>query len=237
MTSIVTVSPARNIYEQVKWKCQVYVSLFTTIIIVQSLFGFLAMNGAGSLGMNRGFVEYQESYFSLDSTYIISVIVLFILGWMLANSKMIHQNYSVVNSATTDTIANFILIALLSAFTMFASLCVVYIIMLIQIMTENFQQFYIEKTVDIGMLVVFYMMISLASSIGYLLKTIFDYSKILFIGMIVLLIVVVNLASGNFLPMIFGASMLAISIRTIIYVLVIWCIILLIQRRKEVNRL
>lgn len=236
MTSIVTVSSKRNIFEQVKWKCQVYVSLFTTIIIVQGLFGFISMNGTSGLGMHRGFIEYRESYFSLDATFMISIFVLFILGWMLANSKMTHQNYSVVNNATTDTISNFIMLILLSAFTLFASLSVVYIIMLLQTMTESFSQFYLDRTADIGMLVVFTLFLLMASSIGYLLKTMFDYSKILFIGVLVLAIVVINILSETFLPLIFGASMFSISVRSIFYVLLIWGITLFIRRHSEVKR-
>ena len=55
MTSIVTVSPMRNIYEQVKWKCKAYSSMFSTVLIVYILMGLLSGGMSGSLGTGTSY--------------------------------------------------------------------------------------------------------------------------------------------------------------------------------------
>ena len=70
MTSIVTVSPTRNIYEQVKWKCKAYSSMFSTVLIVYVLMALLTGGMGGSIGRGRGFVNYKEQFYSLDGFFI-----------------------------------------------------------------------------------------------------------------------------------------------------------------------
>lgn len=236
MISIAKVNPTKLLVEQVKWKCKVYSSMFSTVIIVNIIFGLLFFNGTGSMGMTSSFVEYRETSYTMDVHFIYSIIVLFIVGWMFANKRMLNQNFSIVNTIINDTYSSFAFLALLSLFSVVSALSTMYILTFVKAIFLSGDLPLVYYGIDAGNVLLFFAVLLLASSLGYFARTTFDYSKVLFIMIIVFFIVVANIIELDFFYFFFGVSTGVIVIRSLIYSILCWCLTWLIKRRCEVIR-
>lgn len=236
MTSIVTVSPIRNIYEQVKWKCKAYSSMFSTVLIVYILLGLLTGGMSGSLGTGTSFVDYEERFYSLDGFFIYTIILMLILGWMLASKQLSRQNYSIVTTNLTEVVSTGIFLIVLCIFTLAAAISTLIISVLISLLSTGEQHIYYETTISLTAIIGFIVCTLLSASIGYFLHAIFDFSKIAFLILAAGIFLLIRKYTYDTWQFVFGDGTMQIIGRSTVYVIVIWLLITLIRQKREVTR-
>lgn len=237
MTSIVTVSPMRNIYEQVKWKCRAYSSLFSTVLIVYILLGLLTGGLSGSLGRGTSFVNNEERFYSLDGSFIYSIILMLILGWMLASKRLSRDNFSIVTTNLTEVISTGLFLVILCIFTLAAAISTLSISVLINLLRTGDQQYlYYDTNISVSAIIGFIVCTLLAASIGYFLHAMFDFSKFAFIILAVGFFLLVRQYTFNTWQFVFGDGALQIIGRSAIYIVIVWLLIALIRQQREVTR-
>lgn len=237
MTSIVKVSTARNILEQVKWKCKAYSSAFSTVLIVHILLSLLGGGGGGSKGYGRGFVQYQEQFYSLDSLFIFSIISCLIIGWIFASKQLSFDNYSIVTTGRTETISTFLVLCVLSLFTLISALSTLSISVFLEMFIMDKVFIFQSNMMSGASIVTFFLATLLAGTIGYFLHQLFDFSK----GLLTLLVIVFVLFVRQFLPefwnVVLGNDVVTVTWRLLLYIVVLWAIAFWNNQRKEVIRL
>lgn len=236
MTSIVTVSPARNIYEQVTWKCKAYSSMFSTVLIVYILLTLLSGGGSGSLGMGRNFISYREQYYTLDALFMFTVIMMLIFGWMLASKSISRDNFSVVTTSYTEAISSALFLVVLSIFTLVAAISTLWISVCIDILRTGDPFIFHSMEYSLLTFISFTVCSLLAASIGYFTHAVFDFSKIVFAVLSAGLFLLVRQYTIELWGIIFGGSAEQIIGRSAIYIVVLWLLIFLIRQRREVTR-
>ncbi|MEK5183574.1 silver transporter [Solibacillus sp. FSL W7-1324] len=236
MTSIVTVSPMRNIYEQVKWKCKAYSSLFSTVLIVYIFMGLLSGGMSGSLGTGTSFVNYEERFYSLDGFFIYTIILMLILGWMLASKQLTRQNYSIVTTNLTEVASTGIFLIVLCIFTLAAAISTLIISVFINLLSTGEQNIYYDSTISFTAIIGFIVCTLLAASIGYFLHAMFDFSKIAFIVLAAGIFLLIRQYTYDIWQFVFGDGAMQIIGRSTVYVIVIWLLIALIRQKREVTR-
>lgn len=236
MTSIVTVSPIRNIYEQVKWKCKAYSSMFSTVLIVYILLGLLTGGMSGSLGTGTSFVDYEERFYSLDGFFIYTIILMLILGWILASKQLSRQNYSIVTTNLTEVVSTGIFLIVLCIFTLAAAISTLIISVLISLLSTGEQHIYYETTISLTAIIGFIVCTLLSASIGYFLHAIFDFSKIAFLILAAGIFLLIRKYTYDTWQFVFGDGTMQIIGRSTVYVIVIWLLITLIRQKREVTR-
>lgn len=236
MISIVTVSPARNIYEQVKWKCKAYSSMFSTVLIVYVLLALLTGGMGGSIGRGRGFVNYKEQFYSLDGFFIYTVVMMLILGWMLASKSLSAENFSIVTTNRTEVISTALFLVVLCLFTLVAAVSTLCISVIINILRTGDLFMFYSSQFSVGTFIGFVVCSLLAASIGYFVHAIFDFSKIVFALLCVGFFIVVRQYTINLWGIIFGGDSLSIIGRSALYIVALWLLILFIRQRREVTR-
>lgn len=237
MTFIVKVSPIKNIFEQVKWKCKVYSSMFSTVLIVHILFSLLMFsNGAGNIKRGGTFIEYDERFYSLDILFIISIMTLFILGWSVANKSLSNANFSIISTNYTEAISSLLLIIILSIFTVASALSSLYIFFFIKLLMTNETMVIVNAWPNLPSLIIFVLGIILAGSVSYLAKSLFDFSKIVFVMVIVAVILLVSMQITSVFPFLFGVGWFSIILRCLLFIGVTWGLTIFVRQRKEVIR-
>ena len=236
MTSIVTVSPVRNIYEQVKWKCKAYSSMFSTVLIVYVLLSLLTGGMSGSMGRGGSFFNYQEQFYSMDSFFIFTVMMMLILGWMIASKSLSDENYSIVTTNRTEVISTALFLVVLCLFTLVAAVSTLCITVVIDILRTGDLFMFHSTQFSLMTFIGFVICILLAASIGYFIHAVFDFSKIVFALLCVGFFIVVRQYTIDLWGMIFGGDSLSIIGRSALYIVVLWLLILFIRQRREVTR-
>lgn len=236
MTSIVTVSPTRNIYEQVKWKCKAYSSMFSTVLIVYVLMALLTGGMGGSIGRGRGFVNYKEQFYSLDGFFIYTVVMMLILGWMLASKSLSAENFSIVTTNRTEVISTALFLVVLCLFTLVAAVSTLCISVLIDILQTGDLFMFHSSQFSFVTFIGFVVCILLAASLGYFIHAVFDFSKIVFALLCVGFFLVVRQYTIDLWGIIFGGDTLSIIGRSALYIVALWLLILFIRQRREVTR-
>ncbi|WP_342574600.1 silver transporter [Solibacillus sp. FSL K6-1781] len=236
MTSIVTVSPMRNIYEQVKWKCKAYSSMFSTVLIVYILMGLLSGGMSGSLGTGTSFVNYEEQFYSLDGFFIYTIMLMLILGWMLASKQLSRQNYSIVTTNLTEVVSTGIFLIVLCVFTLAAAVSTLTISVLINLLSTGDQSLYYDSNISFIAIIGFIVCTLLAASVGYFLHAVFNFSKIAFIILAVGMFLLIRQYTFDTWQFVFGNGTMQIIGRSAVYVVILWLLIALIRRKREVTR-
>ena len=236
MTSIVTPSPVRNIYEQVKWKCKAYSSMFSTVLILYIILALLTGGGSGSLGMGRSFVSYREQYYTLDGLFIFTVLTMLVFGWMLASKSISRDNFSIVTTNYTEAVSTALFLVVLSLFTLVAAISTSWISVLIDILRTG--DLFIFHNMEYSFLtfISFTVSMFLAASIGYFTHAVFNFSKIVFALLCAGLFLLIRQYTIELWGIIFGGSAGQLIGRSAIYLVVLWLLILLIRQRREVTR-
>ena len=236
MTSIVTVSPARNIYEQVKWKCKAYSSMFSTVLIVYILLTLLSDGRSGTLGMGRNFVSYKEQYYTLDALFMFTVITMLIFGWMLASKSISRDNFSIVTTNYTEAISSALFLVVLCIFTLIAAISTLWISIFLDILRTG--DLFIFHSMEYSLLtfISFTVCSLLAASIGYFIHAVFDFSKIVFALLCAGMFLLIRQYTIELWGIIFGGSAGQLIGRSAIYIVGLWLLILLIRQRREVTR-
>lgn len=236
MTSIVTVRPARNIYEQVKWKCKAYSSMFSTVLIVYILLALLSGGGSGSLGMGRNFVSYKEQYYTLDALFMFTVITMLIFGWMLASKSISRDNFSIVTTNYTEAISTALFLVVLCIFTLVAAISTLWISVMVDILRTG--DLFIFHSMEYAMLtfISFTVCTLLAASIGYFIHAVFDFSKIVFALLCAGMFLLIRQYTIELWEILFGGSAMQMIGRSAIYIIVLWLLIILMRQRREVTR-
>ena len=236
MTSIVKVSPARNIYEQVKWKCKTYSSMFSTVLILYILLTLLTGGGSGSLGMGRSFVSYKEQYYTLDALFMFTVLTMLIFGWMLASKSISRDNFSIVTTNNTEAISSALFLVVLSVFTLVSAISTLWISVMIDILRTG--DLFIFHSMEYSLLtfISFTVSLLLAASIGYFIHALFDFSKIVFALLFAGMFLLIRQYTIELWEIIFGGSAGQLIGRSTIYIVLLWLLIVLIRQRREVSR-
>ena len=236
MTSIVTVRPARNIYEQVKWKCKAYSSMFSTVLIVYILLALLSGGGSGSLGMGRNFVSYKEQYYTLDALFIFTIITMLIFGWMLASKSISRDNFSIVTTNYTEAISTALFLVVLCIFTLVAAISTLWISVMVDILRTG--DLFIFHSMEYALLtfISFTVCTLLAASIGYFIHAVFDFSKIVFALLCAGMFLLIRQYTIELWEILFGGSAMQMIGRSAIYIIVLWLLIILMRQRREVTR-
>ena len=237
MTSIVTVSPMRNIYEQVKWKCRAYSSMFSTVLIMYILLALLTGGGSGTLGIGQSFVNYREQYYTLDGQFMFTVMTMLIFGWMLASKSLSRDNFSIVATRYTEVISTALFLVVLCVFAIAATISTLWISVLINILRTGDLFIFHSMEYSFQTLISFMICLLLSASIGYFIHTVFDFSKIVFALLCAGLFMLIRQYTMELWGIIFGESSMHFIGRSIIYIVVLWLIILIIRQRKEVTRI
>lgn len=236
MVSIVTVSPARNLYEQVKWKCRIYSSLFSTVLIIYVLMALLTGGRAGSLGMGRGFIEYQEMYYSLDGQLLYSMVILMIFGWILASKRFTQENYSIVTTKTEQIISTALFFAVLCVYCFIAALSTLSIAVMLTIWGTGDSFIFFGDSWSFAVFAIFFVCTWLAASVGYFIRTVFYFSKIVFTVLLAGLFLAGRYYMSELWALLFGGSVLQSIGNSILFIVILWLFIVWIGRREEVTR-
>lgn len=236
MTSIVQISPAHNIYEQVKWKCKAYSSMFSAVLMVQVLMALLSGSGSGSMGMGRGFINYREKYYTLDGLFIFSMVTLLFIGWILASKVLSRDNFSIVTTYSTEVISTLLFIVLLCMFTLLTALCSLSISVFLDIVRTGDMLMFHSSYFSMISLGGFIICTLLAASIGYFLHVVFDFSKIAFVLLVAVLFFFIRQYTIDLWGILFGHSPGQVIGRSALYTVILWLLILIIRKRREVIR-
>lgn len=238
MTSLNNISIMQNIWQQLLWKCRVFSATFSTIVIVQVVFSVLS-GSTGNRGGSRGFLEYNEQFFSLDFLLIISIISVIMLGWLLATESIRNDNYSVVTTNFTETISTLLFLVVLSAFIVFSALSSFYIIVFSRLLIFDQVKVNMGSLFELSSLFLFFLFVLLAGSASFFAKTLFDFSKVITLLLIISLISFIQLRNisdlalfdFSFIPNIGGVQ------GGLFFIIVLfWGLTIGIRQRREVIR-
>ena len=236
MTSIVIVSPARNVWEQVKWKCQASSSMFSTIILVHLILGFLTSGGTGSFSTGGSFLSFEASTYTLDAAFLYSIILMLGIGWMLASGAVLYDQFSIVTTNQTEVLSTFFFFVLLSIFTFVSAVCMLCISVALELLKTNEPLMIESQFFSVGTMVLFIVCMLLTSTIGYFIRTLFQFSKVLLGLLAVLLFLLIRMSGVDSWGVVFGTTSAEIIWRSSLYILLLWGAIFTMRLRKEVNR-
>ena len=233
MTSIVTVSSKRNIFEQVKWKCKAYSSMFSTVILVHLIIGFLTSEGTGSFYYGGSF---EGRTYTLDGLFIFSVILMLGLGWMLASNTLAKDQRSIVTTNQTEVLSMFLFTMILAIFTLISALSVYCITIALGILKTDVSFMLEAPFFSSNTIIAFVLCITLACAVGYFVRTVFQFSKIVLLLFAMALFLVIRVYGTSFWSVIFGVKVWEIIGYSSLYIVLIWAIIFGIRQFREVNR-
>lgn len=236
MTSIVTVSPARNVWEQVKWKCQTSSSMFSTIILVHLILGFLTSDGTGSFSTGGSFLSFEARTYTLDVAFLYSIILMLGIGWMLASGALSRDQFSIVTTNQTEVVSTFFFFVLLSIFTFVSSVCMLCIIVAIEMLKLNEPLVVENQFFSVSIMAMFIVCMLVASTMGYFIRTVFQFSKVLLGLLTVLLFLLIRMYGVDSWSAVFGTTSAEIIGRSSLYVVLLWGAIFVMRLRREVNR-
>ena len=236
MTSIVTVSPARNVYEQVKWKCQACSSMFSTIMLVHIILGFLMSDGTGSFSTGGLFVAVEARTYTLDGVFIYSVILMLGIGWMLASQNLSRDQLSIVTNNQTEVLSSFFFLVILSVFTFVSGLCMLYITVAIEMLKVSEPVIIENQFASFSTMLLFTVCMLIAGTIGYFIRVAFQFSKVFFVLLAILLFLLIRTYGGDTWAFIFGTTTASIIWRSSLYILLFWGASYLVRQRREVSR-
>lgn len=233
MTSIVTVKPARNVWEQVKWKCKAYSSMFSTVILVHLIIGFLTSEGTGSFYIGGNF---EGRTYTLDALFIFSVILMLGLGWMLASNTLAQDQRSIVTTNQTEVLSMFIFTIILAIFTVMSALSVHCITIALEILKTDAPFILENPFFSSNTILAFAVCITLACAVGYFVRAVFQFSKIVLVLLAIALFLVIRANGMSFWGVIFGVNVWEIIGYSSLYILLVWTIIFIIRQFREVYR-
>ena len=236
MTSIVTVSPARNVWEQVKWKCQTSSSMFSTIILVHLILGFLTSGGTGSFSTGGSFLSFEARTYTLDVAFLYSIILMLGIGWMLASGALSRDQFSIVTTNQTEVVSTFFFFVLLSIFTFVSSVCMLCISVAIEMLKLNEPLVVENQFFSVSIMAMFIVCMLVASTMGYFIRTVFQFSKVLLGLLTVLLFLLIRMYGVDSWSAVFGTTSAEIIGRSSLYVVLLWGAIFVMRLRREVNR-
>ena len=240
MTSIVKASLTRNIYEQVKWKCRAYSSTFSSVLIVQILFGLMMLgNGSGSSYRGSGSIniDYEEHFYSLDTTFLISLITMLLIGWLLASKAMSRENFSILTNNQTEVISSLSFLVVLCIFTFISSVSTLSITVFIQQLRSDDMLILPSTWISFQSVLIFLTSTALAGTVGYCARSLFDFSKVVFaLVILVLFFIIRSITTVEIWPLLFGKGWLEIGGRSVLYIMILWICTILLRRSKEVIR-
>ncbi|MER1958744.1 MAG: silver transporter [Solibacillus sp.] len=236
MTSIVTVSPARNVWEQVKWKCQTSSSMFSTIILVHLILGFLTSGGTGSFSTGGSFLSFEARTYTLDVAFLYSIILMLGIGWMLASGALSRDQFSIVTTNQTEVVSTFFFFVLLSIFTFVSSVCMLCISVAIEMLKLNEPLVVENQFFSVSTMAMFIVCMLVASTMGYFIRTVFQFSKVLLGLLTVLLFLLIRMYGVDSWSAVFGTTSAEIIGRSSLYVVLLWGAIFVMRLRREVNR-
>ena len=236
MTSIVTVSPARNVWEQVKWKCQTSSSMFSTIILVHLILGFLTSGGTGSFSTGGSFLSFEARTYTLDVALLYSIILMLSIRWMLASGALSRDQFSIVTTNQTEVVSTFFFFVLLSIFTFVSSVCMLCISVAIEMLKLNEPLVVENQFFSVSTMAMFIVCMLVASTMGYFIRTVFQFSKVLLGLLTVLLFLLIRMYGVDSWSAVFGTTSAEIIGRSSLYVVLLWGAIFVMRLRREVNR-
>ena len=240
MTSIVKASLTRNIYEQVRWKCKAYSATFSSVLIVHILFGLLMLgNGSGSMYRGSGSINlnYEEHFYSLDAMYYISLITMLMIGWLIASKAMSRDNFSILTNNQTEVISSLSFLVVLCIFTFISALSTLSITVFIQLLRSDNILILPSTWISFRSILIFLTSTILAGTVGYCARSLFDFSKVVFALVIVMLVFIIRaITPVEIWPLLFGKGWIEISGRSILYIIILWICTILLRQRKEVIR-
>ena len=240
MTSIVKASLTRNIYGQVRWKCKAYSSTFSSVLIVHILFGLLMLgNGSGSMYSGPGFINlnYEEHFYSLDAMYYISLITMLMIGWLIASKAISRDNFSILTNNQTEVISSLSFLIVLCIFTFISAMSTLSITVFIQLLSSDDMLLIPSTWISFQSVLIFLTSTILAGTVGYCARSLFDFSKVFFVLVIVALFFIIRTVTTiEIWPLLFGEGWLEIGGRSILYIIILWICTILLRQRKEVIR-
>lgn len=236
MTSILTVNPARNIWEQVKWKCQAYSSMFSTVILVHVILGFLTSEGTGSMMIGGSLVSYEARTYTLDGLFIYSVLLMLGMGWMLASGALSRDQFSIVTTNQMEVISTLLFTMVLAIFTVTSALSIHCITIALEVIKTDAPFVLEDQFFSLNTIFAFAVCITLACAVGYFVRVVFQFSKIVFVLLAIVLFLAIRAYTISLWGVVFGASIWEIVGRSSLYIVLLWAIILVIRQRREVNR-
>ncbi|MEK4423706.1 hypothetical protein [Solibacillus sp. FSL K6-1523] len=238
MTSLNNVSITQNICQQLLWKCRVFSATFSTIVIVQMIFAVL-VGSTGSRGSGRGFFEYDERYFSLDLLLIISVISAIMLGWLLATQSIRNDNYAVVTTNFTETVSTLLFLVVLSAFTVLSALSAFYITAFSRLLIFNQVKVNVGSLFELSSLFLFFLFVLLAGSASFFARTLYDFSKVITLLLIISFIFYTqlrNISDSALIKFFFIPDNVGVEGGLIFMIVLFWVLAIGIRQRREVMR-
>ena len=185
MMSLNKVSPMQNIWQQLKWKFSAYSSTIYTVIIVQIIFALLLFgNGTGMNGSGIGNVFVRQRFYSLDMMATVSVLSLFIIGWVLATNSIKQDNFSVVTTRKTAHISTVLFLICLSIITTVTSLSSLYIMVFARLIFGDINFIMPATFINGEAIILFVIMLIFASATGYFLSSLIVVSKWFMVGFV-----------------------------------------------------
>lgn len=228
-----------NIWQQLLWKFRAYSTTFSTVVIVQIILSLLMYEGTGSIGGSTGFIEYQMGMYSLDFLLMITILTAIMLGWLLASQSIRNDNYSIVTTNLTETISTGLFLVALSIFATISAVCTFSILVFSRLLIVDRVMVIKGPFIEGSTLFLFFLLVLLAGSASFFAKTLFDYSKMIFLLLIIVIISIMRIwaiSEAGFFDFFLVHDFMGAFGRGIVVLAILWGRALAIRQRKEVIR-
>lgn len=236
MKSIVTVNPARNVWEQVKWKCQVSSSVFSTIVLVHIILGLLMSDGTGSYSTGGSIFSIEARLYTLDGAFIYSIVLLLGIGWMLASKNLSDDHFSIVTNNKTEVLSTFGFMLVVSIFTLISAACMLCVSVALQMLKTNGPLLIENQFISFSTVFLFSICMLLAGTIGYFIRVSIQFSKVLAVLFFASFILFIRTFGVTTWGVVFGETTTEIMLRSSLYIFVLWCLIFIMRLSREVGR-
>lgn len=241
MHSLTNLSLKTIVKKQLKWKIKLYISALSSLIILQSIFGFLFFSsGSGSSGYGQQNLDLNFTFYSLDMHLFLSVCWAFISAIIFTTKAYRMDDLSVISSRTSSAIANMIVVMIYSLIAVFIMASTFYLQLLAMLFVKNepfiIDNFFISPT----LFIMSFSIICLFGAIGLLFGNCYKgpvFIKILtsFFVMFAVFILIISPASINLAGFLklpnYMMSVCYLSMAALCFSLAIW-----IANKSEVSR-
>lgn len=240
MMSLNKASTMQNIWQQLKWKFSAYSSTIYTVIIVQIIFSLLLIdNGTGMEDGGIGNVFVRQRFYSLDMMATVSVLSLFIMGWMLATKSITQDNFSVVTTRKTAHISTVLFLLCLSVITTATSLSSLYIMVCARLVFGDINFIMPATFINGEAIILLVIMLIFASATGYFLSSLLVVSKWFVIGFVAAVYYVWRSYVehiGKVFDYFFATSTADFVIKAVFFSVLLFAAAVVMKNAKEVQR-
>lgn len=234
------VSVTQNLMQQVLWKYSIYSQTVSTIVIVQIIFTLLSFNGTGSSSRGVGQVRVQEQFYSLDFLMIISIVTLFIIGWMVTNKSIVHENFSIPTTRLTAHSSTVLFLISLCVLATITALCTLYISVFARMVFTDVQMVMPDTIIDFKALILLFFSLLLAAAGGYFIGSLVYISKFFIIAFVAVLFIIFRNYIENMemiMHFYFGEDVFSYGIKALVSAILLFGTAIALKNRKEVRGL